>query len=251
MRPTPIRRYPAHRTNYAQWGCGCLLTSGFVAILGFILLYALWPSLTGVGIQLAGVNRLGETSSLFQNVAIPPTAVVQNPISPQQVTIDLGQYGGGTVRLDQQTSAFVTGSSESGSPIARASFTEAGLLAICAQQSAICREGSSQYRNVSIDLRPGGAVVYADVNVGGLAWQRVGVVFQLDSTRTMLRVAGVDVNGGLYDYNTLPPELATSVDEIARLTNDVLRQMAVEASGERYTLSEIIIDDTTLTMILR
>jgi hypothetical protein len=251
MREPHIRRYNPRRIRYTQWGCGCILAGGFTILLAFTLLYALWPALTGAAVQLAGVNRLGDTSSLFQNVAVPPTAVVQNPTSPQQVTVDLGQYGSGTVNLDQIASDLVTGSSESGQPIARASFTEAQLLAICAQQSMICREGNNQYRSVALDLRPGGAVVYADVNVGGLAWQRVGVVFQLDNTRTVLRVAGVDVNGGLYDYNTLPSELGASVDEIARLTNDILRRMAVQAGGERYTLSEIIIDDTILTVILR
>ncbi len=251
MRTMHIKRYNPRPTRYAQWGCGCVLVGGFTALLAFTLLYAIWPALTGAAVQLAGADRLGETSSLFQNVSIPPTAVVQNATSPQQVTIDLGQYGGGTVNLDQVASEIVTGSSETGAPIARASFTELQLLAICVQQSAICGEGNSQYRNVAVDLRPGGAVVYADVNVGGLAWQRVGVVFQLDNTRTALRVAGIDVNGGLYDYSTLPAELAARVDEIDRLTNDVLRQMAIQAGGERYTLSEIIIDDTTLTVILQ
>jgi hypothetical protein len=250
MRQTHIHRYN-RRTNYAQWGCGCLIVGGFVALVGFLVLYAILPNLTGAAVQLAGADRLGETSSVFQNVSIPPTAVVQNPTNPQQVTVDLGQYGGGTINLDQIASDFVTGSSESGLPIARASFTEADLMAICVQQSPVCQGGNDQYRNPAIDLRPGGAVIYADVNVGGLAWQRVGVVTRLDNSRTLLQVAGIDINGGLYDYTTLPPEISTRVDEIATLGNNVLRQLAVQAGGTNYNLSEIIIDDTTLTAILQ
>ena len=251
MRSTHIHRYNARRTNYAQWGCGCLLVGGFVALLGFLVLYAIWPNLTGAAVQLAGADRLGETSSVFQNVSIPPTAVVQNPTNPQQVTVDLGQYGGGTINLDQVASDFVTGSSDSGQPIARASFTEADLMAICVQRSDTCREGNEHFRNLALDLRPGGAVIYADVNVGGLAWQRVGGVLRLDNSRTYLQIAGIDINGGLYDYTTLPPEISARVDEIATLGNDVLRQMAVQAGGTNYSLSEIIIDDTTLTVILQ
>jgi hypothetical protein len=79
----------------------------------------------------------------------------------------------------------------------------------------------------------------------------VGVVMQLDSARTQLNVVGVDVNGGLYDHRSLPGEMAGAVEEIARVGNDILRQLAVEAGGENYALSEIIIDDTTLTLILQ
>ena len=46
-------------------------------------------------------------------------------------------------------------------------------------------------------------------------------------------------------------EISARVDEIATLGNDVLRQMAVQAGGTNYSLSEIIIDDTTLTVILQ
>src|SRR5690606_2352675 len=137
MRQTHIHRYNARRTNYAQLGCGCLLIGGFAALVGFLVLYAIWPNLTGAAVQLAGANRLGETSSVFQNVSIPPTAVVQNPTSQQQATVNLGQYGGGTINLDEIASDFVTGSSETGQPIARASFTESDLMAICAQRSTI------------------------------------------------------------------------------------------------------------------
>jgi hypothetical protein len=176
---------------------------------------------------------------------------VQNASQPAQVTVRLGAYGSQTIHVDAQNYAIVTGNTETGAPIARASFNEAGLLAICAQQSPICQGGSEQYRNVSLDLKPGGAVVYVEVNPGGLAWQRIGVVFQLDNSRTALVIRGIDFSGGLYDYSSLPGELSGTVDEIGRVTNDILRQLALEAAGTNYRLSEIIIDETHLTLILR
>jgi hypothetical protein len=251
MQRTHIYRYPPRRNRTLQLGCGCLLAAGFAALLGFTALYALSPLFSGMGFQVLGLRQVGQTDRIFANAPIVPTAIVQNASQPQQVTVNLGAYGSQTVNVDPQHYAIVTGNSESGASIARASFSEAGLLAICAQQSPICQNGNQQYRNVSIDLRPGGAIVYVDVNASGLLWQRIGVVFQLDSSRTALVVRGIDLNGGLYDYSSLPGELSGAVDEIGRVTNDILRQLAVEASGENYRLSEIIIDDTTLTLILR
>lgn len=72
-----------------------------------------------------------------------------------------------------------------------------------------------------------------------------------DSSRTLLQVAGIDLNGRLYDSNALPGDPAGSVTAIEGTLNDTLRQLAVQASGEYYTLSEIIIDNTTLILILR
>ena len=246
-----IYRYRPRGNRSLQWSCGCLLAAGFTTLLGFTLLYALSPLFSGIGFQVLGLRQVGETSRIFENAPIVPTAIVQNASQAQQVTLDLGQYGQQTITVDQQDTLFVTGSSETGSPIARASFSKAGLLAICAQQRPICLGDGGRYRNVSIDLRPGGAVVYVDVNATSLVWQRIGVVFQVDSSRTALVIRGIDLNGGLYDYSTMPGELSGAVDEIGQVTNAILRQLAVEAGGENYRLSEIIIDETNLTLILR
>lgn len=64
-------------------------------------------------------------------------------------------------------------------------------------------------RNAWIDLRPGGAVIYADVDLE-LGWQKVGAVFMLDATGRQLILTGVDVGGRFY---SIPP--AGRVAELA------------------------------------
>jgi hypothetical protein len=245
-----ISRYDPNRRR-VQWGCGCTGLVAFLAVLLFAGLYAFWPALTGLAFQLFGLNRVGETDAVFAGHTPPPTAVVLNASQPQQVRVEMGQYGSQTLNVDQHTYSVVTGTTDSGARVAMASFSEDGLLALCAQHSPICRGDDDRFRNVSIDLRPGGAVIYVDASVGGMFSQRIGVVLRLDDTRTRFVVAGVDLNGGLYDYSALPAEIVSVVDEVERVGNDILRQLAVETGGESYMLSEVIIDDTTLTIVMR
>jgi hypothetical protein len=94
-------------------------------------------------------------------------------------------------------------------------------------------------------------VVYADVFVPDFGiWQAAGVVLRLDSSRRQFEVAGVDVGGTLY---SLPPTgmADTTVMQVALTANDLLRQMTLEASGGRYVLSDVIIGETDLTLVLR
>ena len=57
-------------------------------------------------------------------------------------------------------------------------------------------------RNPWIDLKPGGAVVYAEVDLE-VGWQEVGAVFVLDESGRQFLLSGLDVGGRYY---SLPPE---------------------------------------------
>jgi hypothetical protein len=73
-------------------------------------------------------------------------------------------------------------------------------------------------------------------------------VLRLDNSRRQFEVAGVDVGGVLYD---LPPnDLGGRVNEVARVGNDILNQLTLDASGGRYALSEVQIDDNNLTLVM-
>jgi hypothetical protein len=230
-----------------MFGCGCLgLLAGFglAIIVGVMVVVALLPT---IGLRLAGFTPKGSTSSLF--TAVTPVSVAQpaNPITPSQVTVDLGQYGVHEIAPSTSTYSIVVGD---GGQTATAAFTEAGLLELCRQWSDICANTNSQFRNPSIDLRPGGAIVYADVNVpqSGIS-QRIGLVLQLDGSRTQFQVAGMDVGGALY---ALPSgQLSDSVTQFEQTTNGALHRMALQADGGQYHLSEIAVDDNTLTLIMR
>ena len=143
------------------------------------------------------------------------------------------------------------GNDPAGAQAAVVSFTEEGLQELCRQRTDICSGSNPRYRNARIDLRPGGAVVYADVSIpelGGVA-QTAGVVLQLDASGRQFEMAGVDIGGTLYD---VPPEsFGATVSELQQVGNDVLNQLRLEAGGGQFALAQVSIDDTTLSITLR
>lgn len=246
-----MRAQRPRRRGSWEYPCGCLMLFSFGLVMAFGLVYAFSPGWPGLLLQLAGTSSIGRTDALFAAATVPPAPMIQNQGAPGQVTVDLGTHGSQTLATTGYR--FATGSDETGRRAALATFTEAELMNVCRQYSAVCRDGGERYRDVNIDLRPGGAVVYAEVDLG-VVWQRVGIVLQLGMDRTRFESPGVDIAGSVYPLDALPPAAAGAsgtVNEIVTLANDVLRQLAVNAAGEDYRLSELIIDDTTLTMVLR
>ena len=233
--------------------CGCLGLLGIAAvvlIVGFVLVL---PSLPGIVAQFAGLSPRGETEAVFADATPIPTIALQNAIQPTQVTVSLGEYGTETLNTNNTLYEFTIGSGAVGEQMAVASFSEQGLLDLCRQRSPICSDNppDPRFRNPRIDLRPGGAVVYVDVTLpelGGFT-QTAGVVLQLDGTRRQFAVAGVDLGGMLYQ---VPPEqFGTTIEQVQMQGNQLLNQLSVEAGGGRFNLSEVQIDDSTLTLILR
>lgn len=253
-----VERYAPARRGPQGWliALGCVVTFSLGAVLlcaGFYATGRLVPLILSLG----GVENLGDTDELFSEPVVPTPQVV-NGTSPSRVTVDLGEFGSQSIEVDPRDFTLQVGSSTSGSQLATATFTEVGLLQLCNQRSTVCTGSDGRYRNASIDLRPGGAVVYADINTG-MFWQRIGVVFRLDAGRTSLNVAGVDIDGVTYNPDTLPgllppdvrQQISGSVDEIEAAANDVLQQLVIQSSGQSYRLTDIIVDDTLLTLVLQ
>jgi hypothetical protein len=245
-----IDKQPPRRRNWMPvLVCGCLAALAFgMVLVGAIVLLVVVPLLPGLALQSAGFTPRGSTAQVFANVPPVPTIQLQNPVAPTQAVISLGSLG--TQELSQsQDSAIALGTTGDGSA-ATVSFTEDGLMNLCRQRSEICSNANDQFRNANIDLRPGGAIIYADVFIKQYSlWQPIGVVLHLDSSRQQFVVSGVDVNGTLYG---LPSgDLGDSVAQVAAKGNDLLRQLTLEAGGGHYSLSEVLIDDTTLTLVMR
>jgi hypothetical protein len=258
MQTAGIRRYDYRRRNWRlQAGCGCAIVAVFGCTLVIGALY-MFGVLVPLIFQFMGVESVGDTDDLFADTTAAPTLVLTNPQAPQQVTVDLGSYGSESINTNPQNYTVESGTTDTGQTVVQASFTEAGLADICARRGESCTTGNGRYRTPRIDLRPGGAVIYAEVDAG-LYWQQIGVVLRLDSTRTRFVVLGVDIDGTTYNPNSvpgfLPAELRSAItdaiDDIERVGNDVLQQVALETGGGSYQLSDIIIDDTTLTLIMR
>ena len=249
----PLRRARRRGPNCLALLAGMALAAvACVAVLG-VAGVLLAPRLPGLAARLAGLNARGQTAAVFANVTPAPTVQLANASKPAQVTVDLGQNGGQQT-LDTGSYNVQVGTDSTGKPAAVATFTEADLMAICQQRSPLCDGSNPQYKNPRIDLRPGGAIFYADAAVptqyGVTLNQTVGVVMKLDSSGRQFTFAGIDLNGELYD--SPPPQFADTVNTMQQSANALLTQITVDAGGGNpLTVSQINIDDNNLTLILR
>lgn len=241
----------SRRSPWLLLGCGCAgIGVGVILVLGLGALLLL-PALPGLAARAAGMTPKGDTQAMFANVQQPPTPVivVQNPAAPDAV-LDINQANVGPLPASDNYYSAATGMTDTGAPAAAVTFTEANLMDLCVQRTTLCSNTNDQFRNVRIDLRPGGAVVYADVHLPDLPVQQaVGVALRLDSSGRQFEVAGVDIGGQLFD---LPPGgLGDQVAQIAANGNALLQQMELEAGGGQYRLSQVYIDDTAATLVLQ
>jgi hypothetical protein len=238
------------RSNLPLIGCGCATALAALLAIGAVVVILLVAFLPDITLRLNGFSPVGQTERIFQEVEPAPTIVVNNPVTPPDVVVDLGQYGSQEIPPATSDYTVVTGSTDTGASVAMVSFHEAALLNLCRERSEICRNENPQYQNVRIDLRPGGAVVYGDVTVPNLGIQQTaGVVLRLDGTGRQFEVAGVDIGGALYD--TPPGDMSALADDLQRIGNDVLNQLSIQAGGSQYRLSQVQVDDTTLTLVLQ
>jgi hypothetical protein len=251
MYSNQIRRQPVRRrSSFSVLACGCLTALVGLLIVAAVAFVLLMPTLPNLAAQLVGFTARGSTEALFQATPIP-TIELQNPVQPQQFTVDLGQYGAQTLSNDSGLYDVQVGSDPVGNQAAVVTFSEAGLQELCRQRSDVCGPNNPRYRNAQIDLRPGGAVVYADVVIPelGNVEQRAGVVLRLDASGQRFEFAGVDINGTIYD---VPPDrLGATVADMERTGNDILNQLRLDAKGGQYTLSQVSINEDTLTVLLR
>ncbi|HEX2906225.1 MAG TPA: hypothetical protein VHO69_05150 [Phototrophicaceae bacterium] len=241
----------SRRNNKLLWvGCGCLGALGIMAVVTIIGVIVLLPALPGLAAQVAGLQPSGSTANVFAAVEPTPDVQLQNPVSPPDAVLNVSGADVQPLPAGTNTYTVTTGTNSDGAPVALVTFTESRLMELCYQRTQACSNTNEQFRNLNLDLRPGGAVVYADVLVPQLGvTQTIGVVLRLDSSRRQFAVAGVDISGTLY---TIPPDtLGTQVAQIAQTGNDLLRQLELEAGGGQYALAEVYIDDTTVTLVLR
>ncbi len=249
---TPMQR-GGRRSSLLTAAIGCLFVFGvgIVVLIAAILIFR--PNLAGIAAQIAGFRSNGDTGQVFAEVTPAPVVELINPTQPAEITLDLGDYGVRQLDPNSNLYEFTVGESPTGGQAAVATFTEEGLMEICRAQSPICSDNSPdpRIRNPRIDLRPGGVVVYVDVTLPqfGNITQNAGIVFSLDDSRRQFEFAGVDLGGGLF---SVPPEtFGTTITELETRGNELLRDLSVQAGGGQYTLSEVVIDESLLTIVLR
>ena len=94
-----------------------------------------------------------------------------------------------------------------------------------------------RYRNLQIDLQPGGLILYADVDLG-LRWQRMGLLLLQEKEMTLVPI-GLTLEDELY---TLPDEgfLTQAVSTVPAITRQTLEALTLTGplSGEA-TVSQV------------
>lgn len=245
-----IRRVaPRRQANGGALGCALLFVAALVGCGVLLLLIA--PRLGGLAATVAGFSPSGDTERAFSSAASASIEPVINAVIPQAVTVTLPDYGARTLPVDSALTTVNVGTDSTGAPLATARVTEDGALALCRQYTPICANADPRLQNLSIDFRPGGAILYADASVpqlGGVT-QRVGAVLRVNPNGRQLDFVGIDLGGQLYTA----PASALGIDfrDIELLANDVLRRASVTMDGRAFTPSQIVIDDAAATLILR
>ncbi len=235
-----VQRYNHRRAGRVNYGCLAVFFGlVLVIIVGLLLLI---PALPAIGVRLLGFVPVGDTTTVFADVTPIAPVQIEGGFVPVQATINLGEYG--SHDLPPTSDAYRLTVDPSGQT-ATAAITEAGLLQLC---GAYCTQGGDQIHNVRIDLRPGGAVVYGDLDIPGVSSQTVGVVMQLTGA-ARFSVAGVDLDGVLY---AVPPEgLGETVREVERIGNTLLQTATLQTDSGVFSLSEVYSDETAVTLVLR
>lgn len=228
--------------------CGCLaVVSLLVVLVGAAAVLIIMPILPGFALQVAGFVPAGRTDEVFVGNLQPVNVTLDNPLSAVSASLQTGSGLSWSIPTD--TGSVQIGGQQ-GVPVAAIRLSETQLMTLCQTQTTFCAAGNDAFRNIRVDLRPDGAVIYADIYLRDLGlWQPAGLVLRLGASRQQFDIAGVDVGGTLYAI----PEgtLGDQVRKIAQEGNAALRGLAVEVGGGRYLLQSLSIDDTSITALLR
>jgi len=244
-----IDRSGRRRTSLLPLACGCLATLGILSAIVLLGGYLFLPQIVGM---VTGLKPEGKTEAIFAAVTPQPTIALQNPTALPQITMNLGNYGQQTINADPQLYNFSVGTGANGQTTTTAVFTEDGLMQLCFQRSTVCGPNSTdpRFRNARIDLRPGGAIIYADVTLpNSTVTVPAGIVVRWDTPSRKVVFTGIDLAGQLY---TSPPQnLADTIASVEQQMNDLIQQAAVNIGSGHYTISDVMITDTNATLILR
>jgi len=103
-----------------------------------------------------------------------------------------------TVLPDEHGASVIGDASTPGKTVYLLTVDEAGLNQFVSREILPNRTGGDRYRDLTIDLQPGGLVLYADVDLG-LRRQRMGLVLLHQEESQTLSPAGVVLDGELYE----------------------------------------------------
>lgn len=255
------------------------ILAGLALILLLALALVVAGAPTAVALRLAGFRAEGITDDYLANAAARPAIVWQalagtpTPVgtpsgageeystgdvlssvqdAPQtldSVTVDVWFLDQPYVFYPQEifTKQLERGVNENGDLAYYIAFNQEGINTYLNYWFSDAIQSEARIKDAWLDLRPGGAVLYADVDLE-VGWQRAGAVFMLDSSGTQLILAGVDIAGQLY---STPPEgrIADLAGQLEIEVNKALSSLTfIDTAGE-LTIQTIQISDDEVQVL--
>jgi hypothetical protein len=233
-----IQRIP-HRAQPRGYG-GCIAAALIVVTVIIVGLAVLLPSLPGMLAGALGFRPIGATGQVYLQPVNPPR--IQLGAVSGTISVNAGALG--TIPLENAQSATVDGRAAT---VVRVSETQLNVL--CRTRTPICAASPAPpVYDATIDLRSGGALVRGMVYVGPLGiYQQAALALRFAGSS--VTIAGVDIDGTLY---SLPDSgLGTSVLDLQRRMDEVLRGITATDGSRVLALSGMYADDAMLTLVFR
>lgn len=238
-----IERYSTRQKNRS--GCGCLLLLVGISTIITIIMIVLLPAIPAIGLRLAGFQPIDQPLTQATAESIP---VINSAQNASQVIISAGSYGQRTISASSAYTMQI-GTDAAGAAIAQVTLTESGLATLCNQYTDGCTNSGSAFRNASVNLQNGWAIISGDAFIGSLnTWQSLSVIVSVNTNNTV-NVDGVEIGGTVF---AIPDgELGQRIGDIQSTANQALQQLSVQSNGQTYRLSDIIITETQLVATFR
>lgn len=209
-----------------------------------------WSGLGGVNVVESGEGRADGNGTNSAPIGQSAVQVVPETItSVAQVTVNVqGQQGvidTGVIHAERVEQAQTT----SGTPAYYAEYNQAGANALATDlfTQYAPADVRQQVRNPRVELKQGAVIVYAEANLE-LGWQEVGLVMQLTNNGRQFEVAGIDINGQL--YNTPPSGYISELMQTIELEgNRALNNAQIVTPSGNLNIQQIYITEDTLQLI--
>jgi len=239
-----IERYQS-RGKRGMSGCGCgLIGVGMVVIIA-VAFMMIAPAIPSIGLRLAGFEAIDSNTIQTTPESVP---VIQNAQTTTTTTISAGGLGS---RSLPASSAYriQTGTADDGATVAQVTLSETGIMTLCNQYTDVCSTTASAFRNVTVDLGTGTAVIAGEAYISNLnTWQPISAIISL-TPDNRIQVEGVNINGTLF---AIPDnEIGQRIRDIQSTANQALAQLSIQTDRNTYQLSDIIVTESQLVAIFR
>jgi hypothetical protein len=205
-----------------------------------------WPAGSA---PLAPLTPTPNAASPADGASSPPATAGPLPEPLDELLVDVWFLSGPTTfyAADIHAERLERGRVEDSKLAYYIEFDQVGINACLSHWFGVYVAQEERVRNAWIDLQPGGAVVYADVNLE-LGWQRAGAVFMLDASGRQLVLVGVDIDGRLY---STPPagSIADLVAQLEAETNRALRELIFLDSAGQLAIQRISISQDRVQIL--